>query len=361
MLDLTVEAENFQVDRELLADLEPLIPWLHKSEKKPELAGAMSVVLRATGSVTKPDYHAELDFHGVDVVAGALPDVRLDEVQGHVTVTPAGVVTLRDFSTRIPIPQPSAAITAASGAGTSAAESTAERPRPSILVTLADGRFEPAGGTPTKPVPERVTLNGCAVVGLELSPSVLAMIPIGADFGATIGKLGLTGSVDLVFPNAKWDGTELRATKGQLLAARVALGEERKLTADFFQIDKMSLKVGGGLFDLGGQFFLRGARVLDFPVPACNGRIAADMSGLRFESLDADLLGYDEDKKGQRFALGKSQSRGEPPRDPVRSGDVRSQAEAPGGQPAGDASARSAAIPARSRARTGSRSTSAGS
>ena len=141
----------------------------------------MSVVLRATGAVTKPDYHAELDFHGVDVVAGAMPDVHLDEVQGHLTVTPAGVVTLRDFSTRIPIPQPSVAIPDVPGTGTSA-ESTAERPRPSILVTLADGRFEPAGGTPIKPVPERVTLNGCAVVGLELSPPVLAMMPFGAEF-----------------------------------------------------------------------------------------------------------------------------------------------------------------------------------
>jgi hypothetical protein len=174
-----------------------------------------------------------------------------------------------------------------------------------IIVTLADGKYDPPGGTTLKPVPARVALNSCAFNGLALTPAVMAMIPMSDETRASLEKIGLTGSVDLVFPSIRWDGTEAHGTKAQVLASRVAIGEGGKFRADFLQIDKLSVRAGGGRFDLGGQFFLRGARVFDFPVPACNGKIAADRSGIRFEALDADLLGYDEDRKGQRFALGK--------------------------------------------------------
>ena len=358
VLELTIEAENFQVDRELLADLEPLIPWLHKSEKKPEVVGPMSVVLRAIGPVSKPEYHAELDFHGVHVVAGALPGVPLRRGPG----APHGHARGCRHGPRFFDADPDPAALRRDSRGSGIRHHRRERRRAAAAFHPRDPRrraVRPAGGPPIKPVPERVTLNGFAVVGLELSPPVLAMFPFGADFGATIEKLGLTGSVDVVFPNVKWDGTQLRASKGQLLAARVAIGEERKFRADSFQIDKMSLKAGGGVFDLDGQFFLRGVRVFDIPVPACNGRIAR-----RHERppVRIDRRGPARVRRGQEgpaVRAREDQSRGEPYRDPVRPGDVRRGAAAPGSQPAGRRFARSAAIPARCPGLTASRSTSA--
>jgi hypothetical protein len=64
------------------------------------------------------------------------------------------------------------------------------------------------------------------------------------------------------------------------------------------------MKAGGGLFELGGKFYLRDARFFDIPLVACNGKLAADAGGVRFEALDGDLYGY-ETRNGQKFALGK--------------------------------------------------------
>ena len=100
-----MEAENFQVDRELLAEVEPLIPWIRKSEHKPDLTGRCRWFCERPVAPANPDYRVDLDFLGVDVVPGSLADLGLDDLRGHCAVTPAGVVTVRDISTRIPIPQ----------------------------------------------------------------------------------------------------------------------------------------------------------------------------------------------------------------------------------------------------------------
>jgi hypothetical protein len=58
------------------------------------------------------------------------------------------------------------------------------------------------------------------------------------------------------------------------------------------------------MIDVRGDFTFRGARILDIPVPKLSGKITADPQGVRFESIDGDLFGY-ETRQGQRFSLGK--------------------------------------------------------
>src|SRR5207244_3684541 len=49
VLDLFIEAANFQVDRELIADVEPLVPSIRRLETRPEITGPMSMNVHVIG------------------------------------------------------------------------------------------------------------------------------------------------------------------------------------------------------------------------------------------------------------------------------------------------------------------------
>jgi hypothetical protein len=293
-LDLTIEAANFQIDRELLADIEPLAPSLSRFPTRPELTGRMSMNLHVVGTAAAPQFSLEADFHGVDAIVGAVAGLELDGVRGHLSVSLPGEVKVTGLTMAIPVPE----APGGSGGGPAAA-----RPRQVIAFELLEGLWEPAAA---RNLPRgRLSLKGCTARGVEITSQTIALLPLEPEVKAKIENLGLTGSLDLMVGTLSWDGSALEVRKSRLNGARVAIGAERPVRADALRVANLSVDSGGDLIDLRGEFVLENARIFDIPMPRCSGRLRADVAGIRLESIDGDILGYDPRQKTTRVPLGK--------------------------------------------------------
>jgi hypothetical protein len=296
--DVRVEAEGFQIDRELVTEIEPLVPWIRGIDPRPDVDGKMSLALKLKGTAEEPLFSAEIDLVGVDVSHGVLGGLRLEGLHGHVSVSEAGAVSCRALAARIPL---AADAPGASGAGES---------RPAITLNVAAGAFEPGvevatkDKKTTKTTKDRMKLTGVSLHGIEITPGLIAMLPVSDEMKAKLDRLSLTAAVDLVLGSIEMNGDEFRVRKSQLKASRFAIGSDRLIAAESLTIGDLGIKAGGGLFELDGGLYLRDAMFHKIPVPALDGRIAADAEGIRLEALDGDLYGYEENK-GQKHALGK--------------------------------------------------------
>jgi hypothetical protein len=185
-----------------------MMPWIAKLESKPELTGPMSLALRLRGPAASPVVSGEIDFAGVDVVVGVIPGVRLDDLHGHVSISEAGTVTVRGVAAKVPIPD---AIVAIPDHAESVPGGTGLRP--AILLALVEGSFSPASDAQPKPTKERVSITGCSLRGVEITPGVMALLPFGPELRASLDRLAPTGSIDLMVGSFEWDGSDARLKK----------------------------------------------------------------------------------------------------------------------------------------------------
>jgi hypothetical protein len=295
--DVVVEADGFRLDRELVAEVEPLIPWIRELGPEPHVDGPMSLALHVKGAAPSPSVSADVEFLGVDVAIGEEPRLRLRDVRGRLSLDHDGNAKLTGLSARVPAP--GHAETAAS------APAEPESSASGAALELASGTWtQRAAADAPSAGSGRLDLVGVSVRGLRIGPETLAILPIGPDAKTKLAALDLRGAIDLSATGVRYQDGVVTASRGRLVVAGLAVGADQAFRADRFTVEKMTFKAGGGAFQLDGDFGARGASVRNIPVPAMIGRVTADVEGVRFDRVEADLFAYDV-RDGRRFSLGK--------------------------------------------------------
>ncbi len=302
VLDLTVEAGQFHFGRKLVAELEPLAPWLREVQDRFAIDGPMSARVEVHGPVDRLLITADLEIDDVVSEPPGLPGVRFENIRAKCHLASNGVVTVRDLVAWVPPPT-----------------SATSRPAPE---TRADGAFEPerriafevAEATWTPRPMEFTGLRGQLMIGpawvrrLPLEPWVLDALPVSAETRAKLNGLRFRGITDLTIGSLTIDSKETVATGCQLKAWGLTQGERERIRADYAEVQKFSLTSDEDGLKLSGRLALDGATLFGVPVPRLRAKASIGSGSLVLTAVDADLIGYEPDGKGGKVPDGKIDS-----------------------------------------------------